>query len=112
MNGLLTCTSSLSFHSMAWKKTYRCEDCEYEAPVYEGRGLFRQEIMAVSCPQCHTIQQLVVGGIISDVAPSFRSVVGRLCLRCGSPDIRLWDMRTCPKCGGKMKDTGIKEFWT
>ena len=43
------------------------------AEVYEGRGLFRQEITAMSCPDCHTIQNIVVGGIIADVAPSYRS---------------------------------------
>ena len=97
---------------MSWKRKYRCKSCGYEAEVYEGRGLFRQQITAVSCNYCHTIQNLVVGGIIADVAPSFRSKVGRLCLQCGSDDIRIWDMKTCPKCQGEMEDTGEKEFWT
>ena len=97
---------------MSWKKTYRCTACGYEADDYEGRGLFRQEITSVSCPQCKTIQHLVVGGIISDVAPSFCSEVGRLCLRCGSDAIRIWDKKTCPVCGGKMEFTGKQEFWT
>ena len=56
---------------MAWKLKYRCSQCGYEAEVYEGRGLFRQEIRAVSCPDCKSIQNLVVGGIIADVAPSY-----------------------------------------
>ena len=55
---------------MSWKLKYRCKQCGYEAEVYEGRGLFRQEITAVSCPDCKTIQNLVVGGIIADVAPN------------------------------------------
>ncbi|MBO4826518.1 MAG: hypothetical protein J5506_04690 [Prevotella sp.] len=97
---------------MAWKKKYRCCECGYEAEAYEGRGLFRQQITAVSCPDCHTIQQLVVGGIIGDVAPSFNSEVGRLCLHCGSDRISIWDRKTCPKCGGSMAETGEKEFWT
>ena len=97
---------------MSWKRKYRCKSCGYEAEVYEGRGLFRQQITAVSCNYCHTIQNLVVGGIIADVAPSFRSEVGRLCLQCGTDDIRIWDMKTCPKCQGEMEDTGEKEFWT
>lgn len=97
---------------MAEKKTYRCSSCGYEAFQYEGRGLFRQEIISVSCPDCKSIQHLVVGGVISDVAPSFRSVVGRLCLNCGSDAIRIWDGKTCPKCGGKMSATGSSEFWT
>ena len=97
---------------MAWKKKYQCEQCGYEAEVYEGHGLFRQHITAVSCPDCKTIQQLVVGGIIADVAPSFGSEAGRLCLNCGSDRIRPWDMRTCPKCRGKMAFTGEQEFWT
>ena len=97
---------------MSWKRKYRCKSCGYEAEVYEGRGLFRKQITAVSCNYCHTIQNLVVGGIIADVAPSFRSEVGRLCLQCGSDDIRIWDMKTCPKCQGEMEDTGEKEFWT
>ncbi len=97
---------------MAWKRIYRCKDCGYEAEVYEGRGLFRQQITAMTCPDCKTIQNIVVGGIIADVAPSYRSEVGRLCLQCGSDQIRIWDKKTCPKCQGKMEDTGEKEFWT
>ena len=97
---------------MSWKKNYRCTQCGYEADVYEGRGLFRQQIVAVTCPDCHTIQNMVVGGIIGDVAPSFNSTVGRLCLNCGSDNIRLWNLKTCPQCGGTMEFTGKKEFWT
>ena len=97
---------------MAWKLKYRCSQCGYEAEVYEGRGLFRQEIRAVSCPDCKSIQNIVVGGIIADVAPSYRSEVGRLCLQCGSDNIRIWDGHTCPKCQGEMQQTGEKEFWT
>ena len=55
---------------------------------------------------------IVVGGIIADVAPSYRSEVGRLCLQCGSDNIRIWDKKTCPKCQGYMEETGEKEFWT
>lgn len=47
---------------MAWKLKYRCKGCGYEAEVYEGRGLFRQEITAMTCPDCKTIQNIVVGG--------------------------------------------------
>ena len=97
---------------MAWKLKYRCKACGYEAEVYEGRGLFRQQITPMSCPDCKTIQNIVVGGIIADVAPSYRSEVGRLCLQCGSDNIRIWDMNTCPKCQGAMEDTGEKVFWT
>jgi Zn finger protein HypA/HybF involved in hydrogenase expression len=97
---------------MSWKLKYRCRQCGYEAEVYEGRGLFRQEITAMSCPDCKTIQNIVVGGIIADVAPSYRSEVGRLCLQCGSDNIRIWDKHTCPKCQGEMTQTGETEFWT
>ena len=76
---------------MAWKLKYRCASCGYEAEVYEGRGLFRQQIVAMNCPDCKTVQNIVVGGIIADVAPSYRSEVGRLCLNCGSDNIRIWD---------------------
>ena len=48
----------------------------------------------------------------SSVAPSFRSEAGRLCLNCGSADIRPWDKHTCPKCQGDMHPTDEKEFWT
>ena len=37
---------------MAWKWKYRCRACGYEADVYEGRGLFSQQITAMSCPDC------------------------------------------------------------
>lgn len=118
---------------MAWKRKYRCKSCGYEVEVYEGRGLFRQQITPMYCPDCNTIQNIVVGGIIADVSPSYSSEVGRLCLQCGSDNIRIWDMHTCPKCAskreqsaacidsaerehtqpeGEMEDTGEKEFWT
>lgn len=49
---------------MAWKLKYRCRQCGYEAEVYEGRGLFRQEITAMTCPDCQTIQNIVDRNII------------------------------------------------
>ena len=58
---------------MSWKLKYRCKACGYEAEVYEGRGLFRQQITPMTCPDCKTIQNIVVGGIIADVAPSYRA---------------------------------------
>lgn len=97
---------------MASKKRYRCRQCGYEAETYEGRGLFGQHITAMTCPDCHRIENLVVGGVIGDVAPSFNSEVGRLCLHCGSQNIRPWDHRTCPRCGDEMEDTGEEDFWT
>lgn len=97
---------------MARKLTYKCTSCGYSADIYEGRGLFGQHITAVTCPDCHTIQNLVVGGVIGDVAPSFNTEVGRLCLRCGSNRIRKWDMHTCPRCGGDMQPTEDTAFWT
>lgn len=97
---------------MAWKIKYRCNVCGYEAEVYEGRGTFRQKITPILCKECHSIQNIVVGGIIADVAPSFRSEVGRLCLNCGSENFVIWDKKTCPKCGGLMEETDDKEFWT
>ena len=74
--------------------------------------IFNKTQEAVSCPNCKTIQNIVVGGIIADVAPSYRSEVGRLCLECGSDKIRIWDKKTCPRCQGLMEETGEKEFWT
>jgi hypothetical protein len=97
---------------MSWKRKYLCTACGYEAEVYEGNGFFGQHIETMSCPECHTLQPLVVGGVIGDAAPSFRSEVGRLCLNCGSDQIRHWDGSTCPCCGGRMEFTGEKDFWT
>ena len=71
-----------------------------------------QHIEAMTCPDCHNIVPLVVGGVIGDAAPSFNSLVGRLCLRCGSDRIHLWDHHTCPRCRGEMQPTGDSEFWT
>lgn len=97
---------------MAWKYKHLCTGCGYTAESYEGYGFMRQQIVAVACPDCKTIQPLVVGGVIGDVAPSYSSLVGRLCLRCGSDRICQWDGKTCPKCGGRMEQQGEKEFWT
>ena len=97
---------------MSEKKIYKCQKCGYETDVYEGRGFMGQQIVNMSCPDCKRIVPLVVGGVIGDAAPSFNSIVGRLCLRCGSGRIKKWDLQTCPKCGGKMTPTGEHEFWT
>ena len=35
---------------MAWKLKYRCKACGYEAEVYEGRGLFRQQTNILTIP--------------------------------------------------------------
>lgn len=81
--------------------------------MYEGKGLFGQHITALSCPDCHRIENIVVGGVIGDVAPSFSSETGRLCLRCGSDRARVWDLHTCPRCGGEMQAIdNSEEFWT
>ena len=89
----------------------------FKTPVFsrysdQELGIMGQHIEAMSCPDCRNIVPLVVGGVIGDAAPSFNSLVGRLCLRCGSDRIHRWDMHTCPKCGGKMQPTGEEEFWT
>lgn len=97
---------------MSWKKEYICKQCGYTTEVYEGRGFMGQHIVSMTCQDCKTIQPLVVGGVIGDAAPSFNSLVGRLCLQCGSANIREWNMRTCPKCGNEMHTSGKKEFWT
>lgn len=85
---------------MLYTVTYVCEGCGYAVEVYEGKGFFNQHVTMMTCRSCRTVQPLVVGGIIGDVAPSFNSEAGRLCLRCGSSDISIWDRRTCPRCGG------------
>lgn len=102
----------LLFTQMSKNKKMRCASCGYETVVYEGRGLFRQEIIPMECLECHTVQNIVVGGIIGEVAPSFNSEAGRLCPKCSSMNIRRWNLHTCPRCGGEMVDTGETEFWT
>ena len=97
---------------MSQKKIFRCQDCGYEKEVYEGRGFMGQHNEAMSCPDCRNIVPLGVGGVIGDAAPSFNSLVGRLCLRCGSDRIHRWDMHTCPKCGGKMQPTGLVALYS
>lgn len=71
-----------------------------------------QHIVEIMCADCKSLQPLVVGGVIGDSAPSFRGVVGRLCLNCGSKNIKVWDGKTCPKCGHNMAPTGQVDFWT
>ena len=82
---------------MSKKKIFRCQECGYETEIYEGRGCMGQHIEAMSCPDCRNIVPLVVGGVIGDGAPSFYSLVGRLCLRCGCDRIHRWDMHTLSK---------------
>ena len=82
---------------MSQKKIFRCQECGYETEIYEGRGFMGQHIEAMSCPDCRNIVPLVVGGVIGDAAPSFNSLVGRLCLRCGAARIHRWNMHTLSK---------------
>lgn len=93
-------------------RKFKCKTCAYEADVYEGKGFMGQTIEMVSCAECHSLQPLVVGGVIGDAAPSFRTLVGRICLNCGSDKIKQWNGHTCPQCCGEMEDTGTCEFWT
>ena len=67
---------------MSRKSNYKCKKCGYATDIYEGRGFMGQHIEAMTCPACHNIVPLVVGGVIGDAAPSFNSLVGRLCLHC------------------------------
>ena len=97
---------------MARKITYKCSSCGYTADIYEGKGLFGQHITPVWCPDCRSIANLVVGGVIGDVAPSFSSEAGRLCPLCGSNKIIKWDMHACPRCNGEMKAQEETGFWT
>lgn len=97
---------------MSWKRQYRCARCGYEAGIYEGKGFMGQKIVTVACLDCHTLQPLVLGGVVGQSAPLFNTMVDRLCLNCGSSHIREWDGETCPRCGGTMKPTGEREFWT
>ena len=91
---------------------YKCKKCGYETDLYEGRGFMGQHIEMITCEDCHTVQPLVVGGVIADSAPVFSSLAGRLCLNCGSTHIKPWDRKTCPKCGKPMIPTGETKFWT
>ena len=97
---------------MSKSRKMLCLSCGYETEVYDGRGLFQQEIIPMECLDCHTVQNIVVGGIIGEVAPSFNSEAGRLCPKCSSMNIRRWNRHTCPKCGGEMVAEGKDEFWT
>lgn len=97
---------------MAWKRKYACRVCGYATDIYEGKGFMGQHMETVICQHCKTLQPLVVGGVIGNVAAEFSSIVGRLCLGCGSEKIRKWNGETCPKCGNHMEFTGEKEFWT
>ena len=94
---------------MGWIKKYICQNCGYEGNIYEGKGFMGQTIESVACDDCQTIQPLVTGGVIGDAAPSFRTIVGRICLNCGSMSIRQWNGHSCPKCQGEMEYTGEKE---
>lgn len=97
---------------MGFIRKYKCTTCSYEADIYEGKGFMGQTIEMVMCCDCNSIQPLVVGGVIGDAAPSFRTLIGRLCLNCGSEKIIKWDGHFCPQCKGKMEDIGNREFWS
>ena len=59
---------------MAWKLKYRCKDCGYEAEVYEGRGLFRQQITPMTCPDCKTTLRV----------PRGHGKIKIVCRKCGN----------------------------
>ena len=97
---------------MSTKQRYRCPQCNSVAEKYEGVGFFKQHIEAIVCGDCKAVRNITVGGIISQIAPSFDSLVGRLCPECCSDKIRMWDGATCPQCGTRMRKDGSEEFWT
>ena len=96
---------------MARRIRFVCPQCGAEAYSYEGSGFFKQRIEEAVCSECRAVRNITVGGIISQIAPSFDSLVGRLCPQCGSADIRQWDCRTCPRCRAVMTKDG-EDFWT
>jgi ssDNA-binding Zn-finger/Zn-ribbon topoisomerase 1 len=97
---------------MSWTIKYKCSQCGYTTDIYQGKGFMGQEIISISCQDCKSIQPLIKGGAIGQVAPSYNSLIDRLCLQCGSKNIKTWDGKTCPKCNSCMHPTGEKEFWT
>ena len=97
---------------MAWQRTYTCPQCGYRCTHYEGSGFFGQRISSIVCLDCRTVQPLTVGGVISEVVPSFASEYGRLCPACMSQNIRLWNARTCPKCQAAMTPSDDRKYWT
>ena len=61
---------------MGFIRKYKCVACGYEADIYEGKGFMGQTIEMVSCADCHSVQPLVVGGVIRRCCP-FVSHIGR-----------------------------------
>ena len=57
---------------MSWKLKYRCKTCGYEAEVYEGRGLFRQQITPMSCPEERLFHDWLYNDIFRHRQISFR----------------------------------------
>lgn len=88
---------------MAQLNEYKCKCCGYTAYACpEGHGMVMLgELYNFLCKECREI--------VTEVAFPFGQKAEKIvCPECGSNKLELWNPKDgkCPKCGGKMKNTG------
>ena len=83
---------------MATYRQYKCDSCGYtvEANPTGHDMIMMGEVDHYMCEQCHEIVDIMASEEI-------------VCPKCGSDKLIKWNpiKGRCPKCGHKMKETGV-----
>ena len=98
---------------------FTCPQCAYRAKCSDRRDCGMVTVIhPFVCLDCRRLMDVQIGenGRVydRDALPSGREHDFYRCGRCGSANIRKWNIvrRTCPRCGGKMtKSSGFVMQW-
>jgi ribosomal protein S27AE len=95
-------------------REYSCPDCGYTAKVSGGKDRgFIAFTETVECLDCHNLADVEIGKVV-DETPENEEVIQPVhsrCPSCGSFNLKPWDGKTCPQCGGTMIKGDVTILW-